>query len=120
MQQIFSDEHQATLWKAIPALEELQTMWENKRNHDRYERQVYQDAIQDGLDKIRKYYTCLDDKPVYVLALGKSHPVIVVHTDKNNSTPPILQTRLHQAGVGRGRRTSQGTCCGKSECQKLA
>ena len=92
MQQIFSDEHQATLWKVIPALEELQMMWENKRNHDRYECQVYQDTIQDGLDKICKYYTRLDDKPVYVLTLSKSHLVIVVHTDENNSTPPILQT----------------------------
>ncbi|KAG6371388.1 hypothetical protein JVT61DRAFT_9604 [Boletus reticuloceps] len=67
IQQLFSDEHCATLWQAIPALEELQMAWENKRDSSKYNQ--YRNAIQDGLDKINKYYNCLDDKPVYTLTL---------------------------------------------------
>jgi hypothetical protein len=33
--------------------------------------EIYKDAIQAGLDKLSKYYKKFDDKPVYVLALGK-------------------------------------------------
>jgi hypothetical protein len=40
-----------------------------KLNLPKYE--IYKDAIQAGLDKIGKYYWKFDDKPVYVLALGK-------------------------------------------------
>ncbi|KAF9242391.1 hypothetical protein BU15DRAFT_72913 [Melanogaster broomeanus] len=50
IQHIFSHEHQATLWRAIPAFKELQTAWEAKVNTP-------------------KYYNKFDDKPIYVLAL---------------------------------------------------
>jgi hypothetical protein len=68
MQQIFSSEQHPTLWRAIPALEHLQTTWEKKQDMPQYV--LYLGVIQKGLDKIGKYYRKFDDKPVYVLALG--------------------------------------------------
>ncbi|GLB37207.1 putative hAT family C-terminal dimerisation region [Lyophyllum shimeji] len=56
-----------TLWCALPAIEELQTAWEEKQKDPRFD--IYQDAIQDGLDKLQKYYSKFDEKPNYVLAL---------------------------------------------------
>ena len=52
----------------IPVLEELQTAWEAKQQDPKYA--LYCTALQGGLDKIRKYYNRLDQKPVYILALG--------------------------------------------------
>lgn len=43
IQQIFSDENCATLWQAIPALEELQTAWEAKEENPKYN--IYRAAI---------------------------------------------------------------------------
>lgn len=68
MQQIFSSEQHPTLWRAIPALEELQSAWEKKRDMPKYA--LYNGAIEKGLDKVGKYYRKFDDKPVYILALG--------------------------------------------------
>ena len=59
-----------SLWRAIPALERLQTAWETKLADPRYE--LYNRALTDGLEKIRKYYLRFDEKPVYILALGAS------------------------------------------------
>ena len=64
----FSSEKHPSLWRVLPALERLQTLWENKRDDAKYAR--YSAALVDGLEKIRKYYIRLDDKPVYVLSLG--------------------------------------------------
>lgn len=69
IQQIFSHDHLATLWRAIPAFEELQTAWENKLNSATFE--LYHEGIRNGLEKIRKYYSKFDEKPVFVLALSK-------------------------------------------------
>jgi hypothetical protein len=69
IQQYFSSEKEPTLWRALPALEELQTAWEKKRENPKYD--LYKDALAKGLDKIGKYYSRLDDKPSFVLALGK-------------------------------------------------
>ena len=52
----------------LPALEDLQTAWEQKRDSPRFE--LYKDAIEDGLGKLQKYYSCMDYKPSFVLALG--------------------------------------------------
>ncbi len=60
---------QPTLWCVLPALEELQTSWEKKRDAPRFN--LYKDALSDGLEKVRKYYSWLDEKPNFVLALGK-------------------------------------------------
>ena len=51
-------------------LEELQTAWEEKWDSPRFA--LYKDALSDGLAKIGKYYTWLDEKPSFVLALGKT------------------------------------------------
>jgi hypothetical protein len=57
------------LWRAIPAIEKLQTQWETKWNDPKYK--IFHDALQKGLDKLSKYYSKFNEKPVYVLALGK-------------------------------------------------
>ncbi|KAG1719713.1 hypothetical protein EDB19DRAFT_1647826, partial [Suillus lakei] len=67
IQQYFSSEQQPTLWRAIPAMEELQTAWESKRENLQFA--LYKEAIEQGLAKIGKYYGKFDDKPVYILAL---------------------------------------------------
>jgi len=73
IQQYFSSELQPTLWRAIPAIEELQTAWEVKCDDLKYA--LFKPAIKQGLDKVNKYYRRFDEKPVYVLALGKLvHP----------------------------------------------
>jgi hypothetical protein len=68
IQQLFSTEEHPTLWRALPALEELQTAWEEKRTSVRYI--LLRSAIDAGLAKLRKYYSRMDAKPVFVLALG--------------------------------------------------
>lgn len=85
IQQYFSSEKEPTLWRALPALEELQTAWEKKRNSRQYA--LYKDALTGGLEKLRKYYSRLDEKPSFVLSLGKilnlltynSNKIIVLH-----------------------------------------
>ena len=59
------------LWCALPALEELQTAWEKKRDDPKYA--MYKNALNDGLKKLNKYYTRLDQSPVFVLALGMNN-----------------------------------------------
>ncbi|KAG1840394.1 hypothetical protein C8R48DRAFT_620914 [Suillus tomentosus] len=66
-QQYFSSESQPTLWHAIPASEELKMAWERKRDMPKYE--LYQVALQKGLDKVNKYYQKMVEKHVYVLVL---------------------------------------------------
>ncbi|KAF8075323.1 hypothetical protein FPV67DRAFT_1408806 [Lyophyllum atratum] len=67
VQQYFSSESQPTLWRALPAIEELLTKWEARMNDPKYA--LYQYAISDGRNKILKYYNKFDAKPVYILAL---------------------------------------------------
>lgn len=68
LQQIFSFDTQPTLWQAIPAYEELLSTWEVKLTMSVFEQ--YSEALQRGMEKIRKYYTKFDEKPAYILALG--------------------------------------------------
>jgi len=77
IQQYFSSDKQPTLWRALPALEELQTAWEKKRDTPRFT--LYKDALSDGLEKVRKYYSQLDEKPNFVLALGEFLVNLVVY-----------------------------------------
>ena len=51
-------------------IEELQTAWEAKR--DDYRFSTYRIAINDGLEKLKKYYSQFDKKPAYIIALGMS------------------------------------------------
>jgi hypothetical protein len=90
IQQYFSSERQATLWRAIPAVEQLQTQWEAKRNSPKYS--VFRDALQKGLDKLGKYYNKFDEKPVYVLALGINFLYLSLNTLINYE---IVYTVLH-------------------------
>jgi hypothetical protein len=46
----------------------LQTEWEKKQINPRFA--LYKEALADGLEKLKKYYTRLDEKPSFVLALG--------------------------------------------------
>jgi hypothetical protein len=69
VQHKFSAQKQPTLWRALPVIEDLQTAWEAKRDNDKYS--VYHDVINDGLEKLQKYYSRFDQKPSYILALGK-------------------------------------------------
>jgi len=68
IQQYFSAEKCPTLWRALPAIEELQTSWEAKC--DKMQFSTYCTAINDGLSKLNKYYSQFDEKPAYVLALS--------------------------------------------------
>ncbi|KAH9024998.1 hypothetical protein EDB83DRAFT_2230815 [Lactarius deliciosus] len=67
IQEYFSSEQKPTLWRSLPAIEELQTAWEVKRDNPQYA--IYKDAINDGLTKLNKYYSRFNEKPSYVLAL---------------------------------------------------
>ena len=70
IQELFSSEKQPAVWRALPALEELQTTWEHKRNLAQFI--LYRDAINTSQAKLQKYYLHIDTKPVYILSLGTS------------------------------------------------
>jgi hypothetical protein len=76
IQQYFSSESQPTLWRTIPAFEELKMAWEWKHSMPKYE--LYKVAVQKGLDKVNKYYEKMDEKSVYMLALGEYLHIVFV------------------------------------------
>jgi len=107
IQEYFSSEKQPTLWRALPALEELQTAWEKKRDAPKYA--LYEDALTDGLAKIGKYYSRLDQKPSFVLGLGKnflSSRCILIYCFYTSSSP-VLQARVYKALMGWSRGASR-------------
>jgi hypothetical protein len=109
----FSSEHHASLWRAIPAMERLQTAWETKLANPRYE--LFKDALTDGLTKIKKYYLRFDEKPAYILALGMSRCLIFQVSPQRiltliNSFTSVLQALLHQDGLGWCRGAGSGDC----------
>ncbi|KIK78607.1 hypothetical protein PAXRUDRAFT_163534, partial [Paxillus rubicundulus Ve08.2h10] len=63
----FSSDRLPMLWRAIPAIEELETAWETKCDAACFA--LYKEAVQRGLQKIGKYYNRFNEKPVYILAL---------------------------------------------------
>ncbi|KAM6500774.1 hypothetical protein JOM56_003788, partial [Amanita muscaria] len=67
VQQVFSGRTQPTLWRALPVIEELQTRWEKRLKDPLFA--PYHSALEDGLGKLRKYYSRFDEKPAYILAL---------------------------------------------------
>lgn len=86
IQQYFSSEQHPTLWRAIPALEELLTAWEAKKEVPKYAQ--FNRAIEAAVLKVKKYYNKLDDKPVFVLALGTFTLVLFpvsIHARTHNS-----------------------------------
>lgn len=81
----------ATLWRTLPALKELQTAWEDKQKLEHFF--LYKDAIDAGLAKLQKYYSQIDAKPVFILALGMFlyfFSCSVLHTNIEPSSSPIL------------------------------
>jgi hypothetical protein len=56
------------LWHALPALEKLQTTWEDKWNLKHFA--LYKEVIGDELNKLQRYYLWINTKPVFILALG--------------------------------------------------
>jgi len=62
IQHLFSYEDQPALWYAIPAFEELQTIWEEKCTLQKYN--LYKDALNHALQKLGKYYSKFDEKKV--------------------------------------------------------
>lgn len=75
-QQYFSAKKPPTLWRVLPAIEDLQTAWEKKRDSPRFAQ--YRDALSDGLANINKYYSRFDEKPSYIIALGTFTPPFFV------------------------------------------
>jgi len=82
IQQYFSADTHPTLWRVLPALEDLQTAWEKKRDAPKYS--LYKDALTNGLGKLGKYYSRLDEKPSFILALGK-YCCLTVYTYTNET-----------------------------------
>jgi hypothetical protein len=108
LQHYFSSEQLPTLWRALPAIEALQSAWEAKHDDRRFA--IYYDAINEGLAKLQKYYSQFDEKPSYVLALGKrpsnlspSRLICIIYSPSS-----LLQARIHQDGVGWCKRASRG------------
>jgi hypothetical protein len=101
-----ADKH-PTLYRALPALEDLQSAWEDKLEDSRFE--IYHDMLKDGLAKIMKYYCRFDEKPAYIISLGKCSIILLYSISilKCFSTSPVLQARLHQTCVGRTRGHQQ-------------
>ncbi|KAG2359517.1 hypothetical protein BDR07DRAFT_1180583, partial [Suillus spraguei] len=95
IQQYFYSESQPTLWHAIPAFEELKMVWERKHSMPKYE--LYQVAVQKGLDKVNKYYQKMDKIPVYMLALVL-HPYYKLGYIKMTWGGPKEQECKHVAG----------------------
>ncbi|KZS87028.1 hypothetical protein SISNIDRAFT_420140, partial [Sistotremastrum niveocremeum HHB9708] len=67
IQQVFSSDQLPTLWRAIPAIERLQTAWEKKVEDPKFS--LYAPGIVKALNKIAKYYCDFDKHPVFVLAI---------------------------------------------------
>lgn len=65
----FSSEKYPNVYCAIIAFESLQTAWEKKIKLEKYV--AYHDALNDGLEKLRKYYNKFDLKPAFLLGLGR-------------------------------------------------
>lgn len=106
----FSAEKQPTLYRALQALEELQSMWEVKVTDLRYE--LYHSANNDGLAKLFKYYSKFDSKPAYVLTLGKLFLFLHMywHIHHFSSAPSIFQDAIYPESMGRCWGTSCRTC----------
>jgi hypothetical protein len=89
IQQQFLPEKKPTLWRAIPTIEQFQMQWEHKRDSPKFKH--FRGAIQKGLDKIRKYYSKFDEKPIYILALGMlQYHLIGLATDHTISSSTSL------------------------------
>lgn len=101
IQQCFSREKKPCLWRAIPAIEELLTAWEAKAMSLRFI--DYHDAIEDGIDKLKKYYSWFDFKPsrfFLSLFLGLTYSIQYFIRTSSWHT-------LNRTGAAQGNRHSQ-------------
>ncbi len=74
--------HRIQTVSTLPALEDLQSAWEKKHDAPKYA--LYKEALGDGLAKLRKYYSRLDEKPSFVLALGEvSSSLVQMYTNEH-------------------------------------
>lgn len=65
----FSSETQPTVWRTIPTLELLQERWETfSKNKKRFG--PVSNALEKGLDKLRKWYMSLDETDTNFICLG--------------------------------------------------
>lgn len=96
IQQYFSTEKCPTLWQALPTIEELQTTWEAECND--YCFLTYRIVINNGLEKLKKYYSWFDKKPTYIIALGMSPLWALSFSEwclNPHSPAPLFQTCIH-------------------------
>ena len=57
----------------IPLIEDLLSRWDDKLNDPTYI--AYHTALQDGIDKLRKYYCAFNDRPAFILSVCKSFDI---------------------------------------------
>ncbi|KAH9012214.1 hypothetical protein EDB83DRAFT_2321965 [Lactarius deliciosus] len=62
----------------------LATAWEAKHHKRSFAK--YHDVIDKGLAKIKKYYSCFDEKPTYIIALGSRRLSIGKETNTQSVT----------------------------------
>ena len=62
--------------------------WEKKYDSPKYV--LYKDALIDGLGKVGKYYSHLNEKPSFVLALSKALKLILISKMYTNATFIVL------------------------------
>ena len=65
----FCAEKHPSLWNTIPQIEELQSAWEDKQTNSKFVH--FHNVLQDGLDKIKKYYIKFDAKSAVLLSVHK-------------------------------------------------
>ena len=70
----FSSETEPTVWKTIPILELLQERWETMLKVERFA--PVSDAIEKGLEKLRKWYKKIDESDTYFICLGMHFSII--------------------------------------------
>ncbi|KAG6814853.1 hypothetical protein H0H87_007008, partial [Tephrocybe sp. NHM501043] len=70
IQQVFSSDKHPTLWRALPALKQLLSTWEKKKDDPHYA--LYIEALEAGIAKILKYYLMLDTKSAFMAWGGEA------------------------------------------------
>ena len=80
------------LWRALPAIEQLQTAWDEKAKDKTFH--IYHSAIQDGIAKLKKYYSHCKD--CFAADMGHIH-----HRDSVVSSQSQV-LGLEKGGEGRG------------------
>ena len=64
----FASDKKPTLYKVLPAIEELLTAWEAKIHDPCYT--IFVSALDAGIDKLQKYYNWFDLKLCILINLG--------------------------------------------------